>query len=188
MQVESLLDFQSTVAIKQFFELGPNWSLLWGLSAADGRNGTDSDNRSDILATDIYIKYRPITTSSPTIVSLQAEWFWRRRQLPAAERRTDHSGYVYLLWRFARRWVTAARYEYGSPAKDAAGNTATDDLDPDWTRYRKRYSAQLTFLPTEFSRIRWQASVDDARWLADPIVASFLSFEFLIGAHGAHKF
>jgi hypothetical protein len=187
LPLETPLDVQATLAAKQFFELSPNWSLLWGLSLATGPNGTGHDNRSDVWGTDLYLKYRPITTGSYTQVALQAETLYRRRQVPDAVL-ADVSMYAYLSWRFARRWGTAARYEYGSAADSAVGDDVVDPLDPEWTRGRHRYSADITFWPTEFSRLRAQLSVDDPRWMPDPIVAAFVAVELAVGAHGAHTF
>lgn len=187
LEVDSPLDLQSTLVAEQFFELGPNWSVLWGLSATTGPNPTGDGTRTDIFGTDLYIKYRPITRQSYTIVSLQAEWFWRRREIPG-DRLVDRGGYAQLFWRFAKEWGVAGRYELGSPAKNRAGEIGADFLDPTWTRYRHRASAVVSFWPTEFSRVRAQGSVDIPRWRDDPIWAGFLAFEFSIGAHGAHAF
>ena len=185
--IDTPLDFQSTLAIKQFFALGDNWSVLLGGTAITGPNATGPDKRTNVLATDLYVKYRPITRGSYTIVSLTAEYFHRRRQIPG-DRLVDHNAYASLFWRFSRRWGAAARYEYGSPAKTQSGGAAIDDLDPAWTENRHRVSANISLWPTEFSRIRLQGSVDMPGWLDDPIVAGMLSFEFNIGAHAAHKF
>jgi hypothetical protein len=185
--IDSPLDVQATLGLRQFYELSHDWSLAAGASYAVGPNPSGEHTRTHVVGVDAYLKYRPITYGSYTIVSLQTEWLLRRRQLGDV-RLTDVSGYAYVFWRFARRWATAARYEYGSPAKDGDGTTGLDDLDPDWTTGRHRVSANLTFWPTEFSRLRLQGSVDDAGWLADPIYAGFLALELSIGAHGAHKF
>jgi hypothetical protein len=187
LPVESPLDFQSTLAIKQFFALGPDWSLLWGVSAANGPNGTGHDNRSDVYGTDVYLKYRPITCQSDTIVALQAEWFHRRRQVPR-DLLADSGGYAYLFWRFDKQWATALRWELGLPAENRAGDTGDDYLDPEWTESRQRVSANLTYWPTEFSRIRAQGSIDAPGWRDEPIYALMLGFEFNIGVHGAHAF
>jgi hypothetical protein len=187
LPLETPLDVQATVAAKTFAELSANWSLLGGLSLATGPNATGHDNRSDVWGADLYVKYRPITGASPTVIALQAELFYRRRQVPDAVL-ADLSGYAYLSWRFAQRWGAAARYEYGSAAEATVGGDVVDDLDPEWTRARHRVSGNLTFWPTEFSRLRAQVSVDDPRWLPDPIVAGFLALELVIGAHGAHHF
>jgi hypothetical protein len=187
LPVESPRDFQSTLAVKQFFDLSHDLSLLWGVSVATGPNGTGHDNRSDVWGTDVYLKYRPITSGSYTTVAFQAEWFYRRRQIPE-DVLADHGGYAYLYWRFSRRWGTAARYEYGAAATNQDGRAEGDYLDPEWTEGRHRVSANLTFWPTEFSRLRAQASVDVPTWRDDPILAAFLAMEFSVGAHGAHRF
>ena len=159
LSIESPLDFQGTLAVKQFFELGDDWSLLWGLSAANGPNATGHDNRTDIYGTDVYLKYRPISEGSYTIVALQAEWLMRRRQVPD-DLMWDHGGYVYGFWRFSKRWGVAARYELGAASRDEDGDRVGDDLDPQWVDDRHRVSASATLWPTEFSRVRLQGSVD----------------------------
>ena len=185
--IDTPLDFMSMLSVVQFFELGPNWSLLWHISGLSGPNPTGRRNRSAIYGTSLYIKYRPITYGSYTTVALQAEWMLRRRQVPE-DALTDYGGYAYLTWRFAKNWDTGLRFELGSPAKNGDGATRMDLLDPEWVDYRYRYTAQLTYRPTEFSRFRAQLSLDDPRWLADPIAAAFLAYEFSIGAHPAHPF
>ena len=41
----------------------------------------------------------------------------------------DVNGYAQLFWRFAQRWGTAARYEYGTGAYDADGTRVPDPLE-----------------------------------------------------------
>lgn len=186
--VTSPLHLQATGALKQFFPLSDDWSILWGLSAATGPNPTGRNNRTDLYGTDLYVKYRPVSAGSFTVVSLQTEWFYRRRQIPR-ELLQDVSGYAYLFWRFLPRWGVAARYEYGGPAYLLTGQLAgaRDYLDPDWDRGRHRATANLTFWPTEFSRLRAQVSADFPLW-RDPIYAAFIALEVSVGAHAAHKF
>jgi hypothetical protein len=180
------LDVMATLAAKEFFELSPDWSLATGQSFAAGPNATGRDKRTDVYGIDVYLKYRPITRGSYTIVALQTEWLLRRRQVP--ERlRSDVSGYAYASWRFARRWGTAARYEVGTPVRDEDGDTG-DDLDPEWVRARHRAAINLTFWPTEFSRLRAQGEVDLPRWREQPTWSVILALELSVGAHGAHKF
>lgn len=185
--IHGIEDFLYTAAIKQFFPLSDDLSLFWGLSGAFGPNATAADAQTNIYGTDVYLKYRPITEQSYTIVSLQAEAFYRRRGVPGAVL-SDVSGYAYVFWRFAQRWATAARYEWGTPPRDGSGHITPDDLDPEWTANRHRVSADVSFWPSEFSRLRVQGSVDLPQWRPDPIYAVFLAAEFVAGAHGAHKF
>jgi hypothetical protein len=49
-------------------------------------------------------------------------------------------------------------------------------------------AADLTFYPTEFSRIRLQGSIDNPTYEHRSIYAGFLAFEVAVGAHGAHAF
>lgn len=186
-RVVSPLDFQFTGAAKQFFELSEDLSLMWGLSSATGPNPTGYRNYTNVFGTDVYLKYRPTTVASSTIVSLQAELLYRRRQVPD-DVLTDSNGYAQVLWRFSQRWATAARYEFGTPAHGQDGRVANDPLDPEWTDTRQRISASLTFWPTEFSRIRLQAATDRAAWRDERDYSAFLTLEAVVGAHGAHAF
>ena len=77
-------DLEYLTAAKQFFPLSEDWSLAWGVSGAFGPNPSAAGNRSAIYGSDVYLKYRPITAESSTVVSLTSEWFYRRT--PAAGR------------------------------------------------------------------------------------------------------
>jgi hypothetical protein len=186
-RLASPLDFQFTGAVKQFFPLSDDLSLLWGLSAATGPNPTGYRNHSDVYGTDVYLKYRPISAASYTSVALQAEVLYRRRQVPE-DVLSDFSGYGQLVWRFARRWAAAGRYEFGTPARDLDGRLAEDPLDPEWSALRQRLSANVTFWPTEFSRLRLQTATDRVGWRERPDWSVFLALEVVMGAHGAHAF
>jgi hypothetical protein len=65
----------------------------------------------------------------------------------------------------------------------------TDDLD---RQSRSRISANLTWYPTEFSKLRLQYNHDFLQenfFLPGRDVDSvFFQFEFILGSHGAHKF
>ncbi|NVJ20147.1 zinc-regulated TonB-dependent outer membrane receptor [Myxococcus sp. AM011] len=186
-RVLSPLDLQATGILKQFFPLSDDLSLMWGLSAATGPNPTGYRNRTDVFGTDVYLRYRPITEASNTLVTLQVEALYRRRQVPD-DVLTDINTYAQLAWRFSQRWAAAARYELGTPAKGEGGEVALDPLDPEWTKNRDRISANLTFWPTEFSRLRVQAARDRARWRDEADYSVFLALELVTGAHGAHAF
>lgn len=186
-RVVSPLDFQFTGAVKQFFPLSEDLSLLWGLSSATGPNASGYRNYTNVFGTDVYLKYRPTTVASNTVLSLQAEVLYRRRQVPE-DVLSDFTGYAQALWRFSKRWATAARYEFGTPARDRDGRIAPDPLDADWTAHRQRLSANLSFWPTEFSRLRLQAATDRVGWRDAPDYSVFLNLEAVMGAHGAHSF
>lgn len=185
--VVSPLDVQTTLASKHFFELSDDLSLLAGISAATGPNASGYRNRTDVVGTDLFLKWRPLASTRWTRVTFQTEWLYRRRQVPE-DVLADVSGYAQGVWRFAQRWETGLRWEYGTPARNLAGKIVLDPLDPYWTDDRHRTSAQLTFRPTEFSRLRLQGAVDAPAWQRTPDASLMLSLEISAGAHGAHAF
>jgi hypothetical protein len=71
---------------------------------------------------------------------------------------------------------------------DAGFDPALDQLDPEWDDARTRVALNLTFWPTEFSRLRLQGSADMPEWENEPVWAAFLALEVVTGAHGAHAF
>jgi hypothetical protein len=185
--VDSPADLLYVTALKQSFDLSDDWTLLWGFSGAFGPNSNGEKTRTEVYGTDIFLKYRPITAASYTIVSWQSEVLYRRRQVPA-DLLWDLDGYTQVFWRFARRWGTAARYEFGTPAYALRDNVRIDPLDPDWTDMRYRVALNITHYPTEFSRLRLQGSSDLPGWRPEPIWSVVLAAELGIGAHGAHPF
>jgi len=178
--VHDIRDLETVAALKQFHDLSADWSLATGLSAAIGPNPSSPAAESYVLGADVYLKYRPISRASPTIVSLQAEALTRRRDTQAGKL-ADSGLYAQILWKFAERWATAARYDFVTGVQN-------DALDPEWTSERHRATADLTFFPTEFSRLRLQGSADVPTFLPKPIYAAFLAIEVAVGAHGAHAF
>jgi hypothetical protein len=184
--IRALDDFLYVTALKQFFALSDDWSLFWGLSSATGPNPSGRRNYTDVFGTDLYVKFRPITEQSFTIVSLQTEWLYRRRQVPA-DLLQDISGYAQIFWRFAQRWGAAARYEYGSPVWNLERRVGHDPLEPAIVANRHRTSGNVTYWPTEFSRFRVQIS-RDSPGSSPGVWAAFLAAELVTGAHGAHTF
>ena len=69
------------------------------------------------------------------------------------------------------------------------GSAFTDD---DLRQSRSRITGDLTWYPTEFSKLRLQYNHDFLEandFLSSREVDSiFFQFEFILGAHGAHKF
>ena len=178
--VDGIEDFLYTAAIKQFFPLDDDWSLMWGLSGQFGPNPTGRNNRTEIYGTDLYLRYRPVDHYNRAALSIQAEAMFRTRQVPN-DVLQDVGLYAQIVGNLTIRWELGARYEYVSGMRN-------DPLDPEWTGDRHRSSAQVTFYPSHFSRIRLQGAVDMPSYRPQPIGSVFLAVELLIGAHGAHKF
>ena len=108
-----------------------------------------------------------------------------------AERLTlegEHATYPALLGDvpdgcFVRLSSDPAAYESGGYTLNGA---AVSSRDPARAQ-RWRLSPNLTWYPTEFSKIRLQYNFDD-RALYGVDHSVWLQFEFVLGAHAAHSF
>jgi hypothetical protein len=115
--------------------------------------------------------------------------------LPAvlgAETVTDYGFYSELLYGFRKGWVAGLRFDYvGSRKADYERMELELDgevLGRDPLRAQRwRVSPNLTWYPTEFSKIRLQYNYDERRRLGEDH-SVWLQFEFLLGSHAAHKF
>ena len=110
---------------------------------------------------------------------------------------TDYGFYSQLLYGFKKGWVAGLRYDYvtgergdyekaGLLLADNAGGGELLGRDP-LRDERWRLSPNLTYYPTEFSKVRLQYNYDDRRGFGDDH-SVWLQFEFLLGAHASHKF
>ena len=118
-----------------------------------------------------------------------------RTGAPAAfksETLTDYGLYSQILYGFRKGWVAGLRgdyvwgreADYEKFAKSFNGELITSDPMRDW---RWRISPNLTWHPTEFSKIRLQYNYDRRRSMGEDH-SIWLQFEFLLGAHAAHKY
>jgi len=176
------------------FDLSSTRTLVLGASAAFGPNDTATDSHTQIYAADAFYKWKPSNAEGGyPYVKWQTEALWRHVEagrglddsFPDRETLNDWGAYSQVQWGFAKGWAVGVRGDYlhmdDSPFTD----------DPD-RQSRWRASADLTWYPSEFSKLRLQYNHD---WLeashfldARDVDSVFLQFEFTIGAHGAHKF
>lgn len=110
---------------------------------------------------------------------------------------TDYGFYSQVLYGFRKGWVAGLRVDYvtgdrgdyeqaGLLLADNAGGGTPAGRDP-MRNERWRVSPNLTWYPSEFSKVRLQYNYDDRHDIGvDHSI--WLQFEFLLGAHGAHKF
>ena len=152
-----------------------------GVSALSGPNASATDTDTHIYGIDLYLKWQPIVNQRGfPFVAWQTEWLIRDYEAPAGPLK-NQGGYTQALWGFKPRWVTGLRLEYA----DGEGDDGTDPLRD----RRRRYAPNLTFYPTEFSKIRLQYNRDWAEHLAGNSANSvWLQYEINLGAHSAHKF
>lgn len=186
-RVRNLKDLLYIPRITSTFELTDTQTLLLGVSAAYGPNSTATDKDTLIYGLDIFWKWKsPYASYGFPFITWQTEVMGRRFEagedtdanLPAD---TMHNWGVYseVAWGFKKRWVAGLRGDYVDGLKGATDPTGVERL---------RISPNLTFYPSEFSRLRLQYNYDDILGIDNTEQSVFLQFEFLMGSHGAHKF
>jgi hypothetical protein len=185
----SMSDLLYVPRLATSFDLTDQQTLVLGVSAAFGPNETGQNLRTEIYGIDAYWKWKsPHAQGGFPFVAWQTEALYQRFHAgadPAAglttEELKDWGFYSQVLWGFKPRWVAALRGEY------ANGNPGEYDPSDVYRNERTRISPALTFYPSEFSKIRLQYNYDQGA-LFGTEHSVWLQFEFLLGAHGAHKF
>jgi hypothetical protein len=191
-EVEGVGDLLIAPRVATSFDLTSTQTLVVGLSGAFGPNNSGPDARTQIFGADLYWKWKSARASAGfPFVSFQTEALFRRydaaeRQsaedpaavLPA-ERLRDRGMYAELLWGVKPRVVLGLRGEYVSGSQ--AVFTVPDRAS------RSRFSPTVTWYPSEFSKLRLQYNFDDRKGI-DKDHSLWLQFEFILGAHAAHKF
>jgi hypothetical protein len=173
-------DLLYSLMFKQFWELGPDLGLNFGLSLQLGPNSTGLDNRTLIAGFDLYLRWKPRRHAGRTSVDLTVEGLFRAREVPGRNLR-DGGGFAELRWLMSSEWAVALRHELVTGLAD-------DPLDPDWTGLRQRSNLALDFLPSHFSRLRLQLGADRAAWEDAVGWSALLGLEVTIGAHAAHAY
>src|SRR5256885_12040011 len=193
-ELRGLQDFVWIPRWENSVDLSPTQVALAGVSGAFGSNETGANSRSQIYGVDFLYKWKSANAEGGfPFVKWQTEFMYRRfeagrgmnESFPVAETFHDWGMYSQVMWGFKKGWVVGLRGDY----LDMEDSSFTDDMD---RQSRSRVSANLTWYPTEFSKIRLQYNHDfleENFFLAGRDVDSvFLQFEFILGAHGAHKF
>ena len=193
-EARGLQDFVWMPRWENSVDLSPTQVVLAGVSGAFGSNETGANSRTQIYGADLLYKWKSSHAEGGfPFVKWQTEAMYRRfeagrgvdQTFPVAETFHDWGMYSQVLWGFKKGWVAGVRGDY----VHMQDSHFTDDLD---RQSRSRVSANLTWYPTEFSKLRLQYNHDFLEsnfFLSDRQVDSvFLQFEFILGAHGAHKF
>ena len=169
------------------FDVTDSQTILFGLSSAAGPNGTGGDGKTRIDGVDFFWKWKSIRAQKGfPFVKVQAEAMQRRfRAAPTevlpAETYDDHGWYAQAVWGIKPRWTVGARFEsIGGDDGDVAVEEPVLDR-------RKRIALAATWYPSEYTKLRLQAARDGRTSFPDA-TSVWLQFEFLLGAHAAHKF
>jgi hypothetical protein len=175
-------------------DLTESQTLLAGVSGAFGPNNAGLETRTAIFGADLYWKWKSLTAAQGfPFVSFQAEAMMRRYEMEArltdgdftwtlpAGTLEDKGGYAQVQWGVRPRLVLGLRGEAVSRGDSTLTHITLDRAD------RGRLSPNVTWYPTEFSKLRFQYNYDQRE--GDRRDHSlWLQFEFIMGAHAAHKF
>ncbi len=177
------------------FELNDTQTLVLGASGAFGPNNSGQHASTQIYGVDTYWKWRPVNAQQGfPFVSWQTEAVLRRYGAAArttpddppgsaialpGETLTDWGFYSQVLYGFRLGWVAGLRGEFVS------GNSGAFDAESRLDRIR--VSPNLTWYPTEYSKLRLQYNYDHREVFGNDH-SVWLQLEFMLGAHAAHKF
>ena len=170
------------------FDLTDSQTLVVGVSGALGPNASSGGTATQVYGGDVYWKWKPAWQSGGfPFVAWQTEALGRRYEAgsnPSAglprENLYDWGVYSQVLYGFHLGWVAGLRADWVS-GDDGAFRPDENRAD------RFRLSPDLTFYPTEFSKLRLQYNYDH-RQLGDDESSVWAQIEFLLGSHAAHKF
>lgn len=190
--VEGAKDLLVVPRLAASVDLTETTTLLAGVSGAFGPNNSGPDAGTRVYGADLFWKWKSATAAQGfPFVSVQAEALVRRYEAAArpsvddplvtlpGETLKDQGMYSQLLWGIKPRLVAGLRGDLVSA--DPAAFDAESRVD------RTRLSPNLTWYPTEFSKLRLQYNHDDRKGLGTDH-SLWLQFEFIMGAHAAHKF
>src|SRR5262245_41997114 len=193
-EVRGLQDFVWIPRFENSFNLSDTQTVLAGVSGAFGSNETGANSRTQIYGADLLYKWKSSHAEGGfPFMKWQTKFVYRSFQaghgaddsFPVAETFHDWGMYSQVLWGFKKAIVAGIRGDY----VHMQDSTYTDDLD---RQSRWRLSANLTWYPTEFSKIRLQYNQDFLEenffLSAREVESVFLQWEFILGSHGAHKF
>jgi hypothetical protein len=178
------------------FEPTDELTAAMGASTLFGPNASGPNNHTYIYGADLYVKWKPVDHSQGfPFVAWQTEYLHRNYEagpdnvIPAS-RLKDFGFYTQVLYGFTYRWVAGFRVDYANSSGGApAAPLITAQADRDLVGERWRFSPNLTFYPSEFSKFRLQYNVDFAASRGrEAVHGVFLQMELNIGEHGAHTF
>jgi hypothetical protein len=168
--------------LENFFELSDDFSLYWNFSSTFGQSAYAPDNRVTLFGSDLYLKYRPVTTGNGDfMLALTIETVLRDTQISGGFLR-DYGSYAQLDMHTSKYWSFTLRGDYN--------DLLSGDIP---TGYEDKFSKEMrgtlaiSYMPTHFSRIRIQYDAVKKEGL-DLYHAFFIQLEGTVGAHGAHNY
>ena len=182
-------------------DLGYSHTLQAGLSMGRSRSHQEADDGGNVydgtawfLGTDWVWRYDSARPYGEGDVTVQGEYIYRSKTLelvslpdPAdlPETTSQQDGvYAQVVYGVGPRWTVAGRFDAAGLRNHAEALTGVTDAGA-----ATRYSTNVTFNPTEFSRLRVQYNYarvpDDSRTRFHQV---YVQFQMSLGVHGSHAF
>lgn len=190
--VSGLPDLLVVPRLAASVDLSETQTVVVGASAGLGPNNSGRQARTQLYGVDAYYKWKAVSGQAGfPFVSWQTELLSRRYDAAArvahaapgealpAETLSDWGGYSQVLWGIRPRIIAGIR---GDITRNSAAAFTTDLREN-----RDRISPNFTWYPSEFSKLRLQYNYDHRAQQGND-QSLWLQFEFMLGAHAAHKF
>lgn len=157
-----------------FLDLSESANLTLGATYATGVYDQAGTLRAHLEGIDLTFRWRPPRRAIYRSLLWQTEALFSQREQPAGGHVNTFGLFSYVDWQFSRRWHLGARYDYTRFPEDSS-------ID------EQGVLGFLTFTPSEFSLLTWQARGvrrEDGSWHG----VGILKVTFNIGPHGVHPF
>ncbi len=189
--VENLADLLIAPRLAASLDLTETQTIVVGTSAGFGPNNSGDGARTSVFGADLYYKWKAESGQAGfPFFTWQTEVLARRYDAASrvaiataavlpAETLKDWGGYSQLLWGIRPRLIAGIRGDITRSSTSAFRSMLRED--------RERISPNLTLYPSEFSKLRLQYNYDRGERLGHEH-SIWLQFEFMLGAHAAHKF
>ncbi|MBI1947180.1 MAG: zinc-regulated TonB-dependent outer membrane receptor [Deltaproteobacteria bacterium] len=179
------LDLVATGVVEQFFPLGDDLGLLWGLSAQLGpAQYLGPDGRAELWGTDVLLRYKPTGTTTRWFVELQAEAMLRTRRTGRAAlfepSLVDGGAYAQLIYHPGPELGAGLRVDWLDGEIDDVAGAGLG-------RNSGRLGVVLEYAPTHFSRLLAEVNAG-TRGQGVLLWGAIVNLEVSIGAHGAHAY
>ena len=203
--IRKLKDFVYLARWENAFDLSDNSTAVFGASSLLGPNSSGPAGSTWIYGFDVKWRWQPADSfRGYPFLTWQTEYMRRQYEAAAASMEVteadghvdtvvfpadtleDWGMYTQLLYGPVINWTVGMRLEYADGRGTGYGHGGRDG-DP-FRNERYRASPLIQWRTSEFVRIRLQYNYDHATHLEDYAHSVWLGFEWLYGAHPAHRF
>ena len=196
LKVSPNLGYNHAVQLGTSYAFSRRHQELVALEGEEGHVDEALQGDGQVLGFDFVWRYDSPRQYGKGDFSLQTEYLRRVKDLSLVgvgeeaaggetRKSTQDGFYAQAVYGFASRFTLGLRYDVAGMTNRIDGGEETESYGDS-----RRWSANLTFNPTEFSRFRVQytrgdISVGGSRESYDQV---YVQFQMSLGAHGAHRF